>query len=34
MTAITLLYGPRATIGCNGLAFIAAQGYEIVPEAE
>lgn len=31
--ALVLLYGPRATIEGNGLAFIAAQGFEIVPEA-
>ena len=32
--SITLEYGPRATIEGNGLAFIAAQGYEIVPDVE
>ena len=32
--AMLLEYGPRATIEGNGLAFIAAQGYEIVPDVE
>ena len=31
--SITLEYGPRSEVEGHGLAFIAAQGYEIIPDA-